>query len=208
VVSLVDGIAGINTVQVGNLVGPSTVLTAVSQVNPIKVYFPISEREYLRIADGGAPGRVDWLSHASRIPLRLTLSDGTMYAYPGKIIFADRQVNTQTGTIQIVGEFPNPRNLLRPGQYARIQAPTGNTPEALMIPQAAVSQLQGTYQVTVISPNNRAQLRTVKVGPTVGTLWMITSGLKPGERVAAVGAEKVKDGDLVNPAPFKETENR
>jgi membrane fusion protein, multidrug efflux system len=107
-----------------------------------------------------------------------------------------------------VGEFPNPRNLLRPGQYARIQAPTGNAPGALMIPQAAVSQLQGTYQVTVISPDNRAQLRTVKVGPTVGTLWMITSGLKPGERVAAVGAEKVKDGDLVNPAPFKETENR
>jgi RND family efflux transporter MFP subunit len=208
VVSLVDGIAGINTVQVGNLVGPSTVLTAVSQVNPIKVYFPISEREYLRMADGGAPGSVDWLSHASRIPLRLTLADGTTYAYPGKIIFADRQVNTQTGTIQIVGEFPNPRNLLRPGQYARIQAPTGNAPGALMIPQAAVSQLQGTYQVTVIGSDNRVRLRTVKVGPTVGTLWMITSGLKPGEHVVAVGAEKVKDGDLVNPAPFKETENR
>lgn len=208
VVSLVDGISGINTVQVGNLVGPSSVLTAVSQVNPIKVYFPISEQEYLRMADGGAPGSVDWLSHASQIPLRLALADGTTYAYPGKIIFADRQVNTQTGTIQIVGEFPNPRNLLRPGQYARIQAPTGNAPGALMVPQAAVGQLQGSYQVTVISPDNRAQLRTVKVGPTVGTLWMITSGLKPGERVVAVGAEKVKDGDLVNPAPFKETENR
>ena len=208
VVSLVDGIAGINTVQVGNLVGPSAVLTAVSQVNPIKVYFPISEQEYLRMADGGAPGSVDWLSHASQIPLRLTLADGTTYAYPGKIIFADRQVNTQTGTIQIVGEFPNSRNLLRPGQYARVQAPTGNAPGALMIPQAAVSQLQGTYQVTVISPDNRAQLRTVKVGPTIGTLWMITSGLKPGERVVAVGAEKVKDGDLVNPTAFKETENR
>jgi RND family efflux transporter MFP subunit len=208
VASLVDGIAGINTVQVGNLVGPSTVLTAVSQVNPIKVYFPISEQEYLRMADGGAPGSVDWLTHASQIPLRLTLADGTTYAYPGKVTFADRQVNTETGTIQIVGEFPNSRNLLRPGQYARVQAPTGNIPGALLVPQAAVIQLQGTYQVTVIGADNRAQLRTVRVGPTVGTLWAITSGLKAGERVVAVGAEKVKDGDLVKPAPFKETEDR
>jgi RND family efflux transporter MFP subunit len=208
VASLVDGIAGINTVQVGNLVGPSTVLTAVSQVNPIKVYFPISEQEYLRLADGGAPGSVDWLTHASQIPLRLTLADGTTYAYPGKIIFADRQVNTQTGTIQIVGEFPNPRNLLRPGQYARVQAPTGNIPGAVLVPQAAVIQLQGTYQVTVIGADNRAQLRTVRVGPTVGMLWVTTSGLKAGERVVAVGAEKVKDGDLVKPTPLKETEDR
>jgi RND family efflux transporter MFP subunit len=208
VASLVDGIAGINTVQVGNLVGPSTVLTSVSQVNPIKVYFPISEQEYLRMADGGAPGTVDWLTHASQIPLRLTLADGSTYPHPGKIIFADRQVNTQTGTIQIVGEFPNPRNLLRPGQYARVQAPTGNISGALLVPQAAVIQLQGTYQVTVIGADNRAQLRTVRVGPTVGTLWAITSGLKAGERVVAVGAEKVKDSDLVSPAPFKETEDR
>src|ERR1700733_7767732 len=121
VVSLIDGIAGINTVQVGNLVGPSTVLTAVSQVSPIKVYFPISEQEYLRMADGGGPARVDFLTHASRIPLQLTLADGSVYPHPGRIIFADRQVNTQTGTIQIGGEFPNSKNLLRPGQYARIQ---------------------------------------------------------------------------------------
>src|SRR5579863_9713546 len=120
VLSLIDGIAGINTVQVGNLVGPSTVLTAVSQVNPIKVYFPVSEQEYLRLADGGAPGSVDFMTHASQIPLHLTLSDGSAYPHPGRIIFADRQVNTQTGTIQIVGEFPNSRNLLRPGQYARV----------------------------------------------------------------------------------------
>src|SRR6267154_1038334 len=143
VISLVEGIAGINTVQVGNLVGPSTVLTAVSQVSPIKVYFPISEQEYLRMADGGDPGR---------------------------IIFADRQVNTQTGTIQIVGEFTNSKNLLRPGQYARIQAPTGNITGALLVPQAAVNQQQGTYQVTVVGADNRAQLRTVAVGPRVGPL--------------------------------------
>jgi len=208
VISWIDGIAGINTVQVGNLVGPSTVLTAVSQVSPIKVYFPISEQEYLRMADGDAPGSVDWLTHASRIPLRLSLADGSTYPHPGRIIFADRQVNTQTGTIQIVGEFPNSRNLLRPGQYARVQAPTGNIMGALLVPQAAVNQQQGTYQVTVVGADNRAQLRTVQVGPTVGTSWVITSGLKPGERVVAVGAEKVKEGGLVNPTPYKETENR
>jgi RND family efflux transporter MFP subunit len=208
VTSLIDGIAGINTVQVGNLVGPSAVLTAVSQVSPIKVYFPISEQEYLRMADGGHPGSVDWLTHASRIPLRLTLADGSVYPHPGKIIFADRQVNTQTGTIQIVGEFQNSKNLLRPGQYARIQAPTGNIEGALLVPQAAVNQQQGANQVTVIGDDNKAHLRTVAVGPTVGTLWVITSGLKPGERVVAVGADKVKEGGLVNPTPYKETENR
>src|SRR5258708_4097677 len=120
VVSLVDGIAGINTVQVGNLVGPSTVLTAAPQVSPIKGYLPISDREYLRMADGGSPGSVDFLTHASRIPLQLTFADGSAYPHPGRIIFADRQVNTQTGTIQIVAEFPNSRNLCRPAQYARI----------------------------------------------------------------------------------------
>jgi RND family efflux transporter MFP subunit len=206
VTSLIDGIAGINTVQVGNLVGPSAVLTAVSQVSPIKVYFPISEQEYLRMADGGAPGSVAFLTHASRIPLQLTLADGSTYSYPGEIIFADRQVDTQTGTIQIVGEFPNSRNLLRPGQYARVQAPTGSITGALLVPQAAVSQLQGTDQVTVIGADNRAQLRTVHVGPTVGTLWVITSGVNPGERVVVVGADKVRDGQPVNPTPYKEKE--
>jgi RND family efflux transporter MFP subunit len=185
-------------------VAQSTVLTAVSQVNPIKVYFPISEQEYLRMADGSAPGSVDFLTRASRIPLKLTLADGSTYPHPGRIIFADRQVDTQTGTIQIVGEFPNSRNLLRPGQYARVQAPTGIIKGALLVPQSAVSQLQGTDQVTVIGADNRAQLRTVKIGPTVGTLWVITAGLKPEERVVAVGAEKVRDGQLVNPTPYKE----
>jgi RND family efflux transporter MFP subunit len=208
VTSLIDGIAGINTVQVGNLVGPSSTLTAVSQVSPIKVYFPISEHEYLRMADGGHPGSVDFITHASRIPLQLTLADGSSYPHPGRIIFADRQVNTQTGTIQIVGEFPNSKNLLRPGQYARVQAPTGSIAGALLIPQAAVNQQQGTYQVTVVGGDNRAQLRTVQVGPTVGTLWVIASGLKPGERVVAVGADKVKEGGLVNPTLYKGTEDR
>jgi RND family efflux transporter MFP subunit len=206
VISWIDGIAGITTVQVGNFVGQSTVLTAVSQVNPIKVYFPISEQEYLRLADGAAPGSVDFMARASRIPLKLTLADGSTYPHPGKIIFADRQVDVTTGTIQIVGEFPNSKNVLRPGQYARVQAPTGNIKGALLVPQSAVSQLQGANQVTVISADNRAQLRTVQLGPTVGTLWVVTSGLKPGEGVVAIGAEKVKDGQQVNRKPYKEKE--
>ena len=208
VISWIDGIAGITTVQVGNFVVQSTVLTAVSQVNPIKVYFPISEQEYLRIADRSFPGSVDWLTKASRIRLKLTLANGSTYSHSGKIIFADRQVDVQTGTIQIVGEFTNPGNLLRPGQYALVQAPTGNITGALLVPQSAVAQLQGSDQVTVIGADNRAQLRTVQLGPTMGTLWVITSGLKPGERVAVVGAEKVKEGGLVNPKPYKEMEDR
>src|ERR1700745_123064 len=208
VVSLIDGIAGINTVQVGNLVGPSTVLTAVSQVSPIKVYFPISEQEYLRMADGGGPGSVDFLTHASRIPLQLTLADGSVYPHPGRIIFADRPVNNQTGAIQIGVEFPNSKNLLRPGQYARIQTPPGNITGALLVPQAAVNQQQGTYQVTVVGADNRVQLRTVEVGPREGTLWVSTTGVQAGERIVAVGAEKAKEGELVNPTPYKETEER
>jgi len=208
VVSLVDGIAGIATVQVGNLVGPSTVLTSVSQVNPIKVYFPISEQEYLRMADGESPGSTNWLTHASQNRLQLTLADGSTYPHPGKIIFADRQVNTQTGTIQIVGEFPNSKNLLRPGQYARIQASTGKLDGALLVPQAAVNEQQGTYQVTLVGADNHAQLRTVEVGPRVGSLWVITSGLKAGERVVATGAEKARNGEPVNTKPYKQSEER
>jgi RND family efflux transporter MFP subunit len=206
VVSLIDGIAGITSVQVGNLVGPSTALTSVSQVNPIKVYFPISEQEYLRMADGGDRGSVDWLTHASRIPLQLVLADGSSYLYPGRIVFTDRQVDTQTGTIQIVGEFPNPKRLLRPGQYAQIRALTEVLKGALLVPQAAVSQLQGSYQVDVVAANNQVEIRNVEVGPMAGTQWVIAAGLKPGERVVAVGSDKVRQGQVVTPTPFRETE--
>lgn len=208
VVSLVDGIAGVTTVQVGNLVGPSTILTSVSQVNPIKAYFPISEQEYLRMADGVAPGKVDWLTNASRIPLQLILADGTTYSYPGKIVFADRQVNPQTGTIQIIGEFPNPKNLLRPGQYAQIRALSEVLKGALLVPQAAVNQLQGSYQVVVVAADNKTQIRKVEVGPTTGTSWVITAGLRPGERVVTVGMEKVSDGQVVNPTRYQEGEDQ
>jgi len=155
-------------------VGPSTVLTAVSQVSPIKVYFPISEQEYLRMADGGGPGSVDFITHASRIPLRLALADGSTYPHPGKIIFADRQVNEQTGTIHDRGRVPQFQKSVAPGtirarSYANRQHHRSATGAA-----GAVSQQQGTYQVTVVGADNRAQLRTVAVGPRVDTLWVIT----------------------------------
>jgi len=146
----------INTVQVGNLVGPSTVLTAVSQVSPIKVYFPISEQEYLRMADGGGPGSVDFNHARFTNPIAVDSRRRRTYRHPGRIIFADRQVNTQTGTIQIVGGVHQFQESIATGQYARIQAPTGNITEALLVPQAAVNQQQGTYQVTVVGTDNRA----------------------------------------------------
>ena len=204
--SLIPGIAGIATVQVGNLVSPSKVLTAVSQVNPIKVYFPISEQEYLRIAGRIAPGTVDLLSSAQRIPLTLILSDGSTYRYTGRILFAARQVDAQTGTIRLVGAFPNPRNLLRPGEYARVRALTEILKGAVLAPQRAVTQLQGSYQVAVVGTDHRTQIRTVQVGQTVGPLWVISQGLKPGEQVVSEGAQKVRDGELVTPKIVLEKE--
>jgi membrane fusion protein (multidrug efflux system) len=200
--SLIPGIAGIATVQVGNLVGPSTVLTTVSQVDPIKVYFPINEQQYLQIAGGGKSGSVDFVSHASAIPLQLILSDGSTYPYHGRILFADRQVDPATGTIQVVGSFPNPHHLLRPGLYARVRAQTAVLKGALLVPQQAVSELQGSYQVVVVGADNRVTLRSVQVGQTVGSMWVITSGLKPGERVVAEGTQKARPGALVIPKPF------
>ncbi|MFZ0661846.1 MAG: efflux RND transporter periplasmic adaptor subunit [Acidobacteriaceae bacterium] len=200
--SIVSGIAGIAQVQVGNLVSPGTVLTGVSQVNPIKVYFPITEQEYLAIAGRLAPGTVDLLSAAASIPLQLTLADGSVYRYSGRILFADRQVDQQTGTIQIVGALPNPKRELRPGQYARVHALTRTLKNALLVPQSSVTQLQGSYQVTVVDANNRAQIRTAEVGPTMGTMWVVTSGLQPNERVIAEGSDKVKNGEQVTPKPY------
>jgi RND family efflux transporter MFP subunit len=200
--SLIDGIAGIATVQVGNLVGPTAVLTSVSEVNPIKVYFPIGEQEYLRIAQRIAPGTVDFLSRSAAIPLQLTLADGSVYPYRGRILFANRQVDPQTGTIQIVGDFPNPKGILRPGEYARVRALTGTLKNALLVPQAAVTQIQGGYQIDLVAPGNRVQIRSVEVGPQVGTDWVIASGLQPGDRVVAEGTQEVRDGETVTPRPY------
>jgi len=200
--SLITGIAGIAQVQVGNLVVPSTVLTAVSQVNPIKVYFPISGDEYLQIANKIGPGTVDLLSSTSSIPLQLMLSDGSTYPHSGKVLFADRQVDQQTGTIRIAGAFPNPDNILRPGQYGRVRAVTQMRKGALLVPQRAVTELQGSYEVAVVGPDNKVTIRSVEVGQRVDTLWIINKGLNPEDRVVAEGTLKVKDGSTVTPVPF------
>jgi RND family efflux transporter MFP subunit len=200
--SLISGIAGIAQVQVGNLVTPSTVLTGVSQVDPIKTYFPISGEEYLRIADKIHPETVNLLSSSAPIPLQLILSNGSMYARSGSILFADRQVDQQTGTIRIAGAFANPGNILRPGQYAKVRAITQILKGALMVPQRAVSQLQGSAQVAVVGAGNKITIRAVQTGERVDSMWVIRSGLVAGDRVVAEGVQKVKDGSTVTPTPF------
>lgn len=200
--SLISGIAGIAQVQVGNLVAPTTVLTAVSQVSPIKAYFPISGTEYLRMAGRMSPGTVDLLSARNRIPLQLILSTGDTYPYEGRILFANRQVDQQTGTIQIVGEFPNPERILRPGETARVRAVTERLQGALLVPQPAVIELQGGYEIAVVGEGNKVTIRTVQVGEQAGTQWVITKGLQAGERVVVEGTQRVRDGMAVNPQPY------
>lgn len=206
--SLVGGIAGIAQVQVGNLVSPTTVLTAVSQVNPIKAYFPITGNEYLAIADrlnvvgSRAGSTVNLLSSKKPIPIELILSNGNKYRYPGRILFANRQVDTATGTIQIVGAFPNPDRILRPGQTGQVRAMTELRQNALVVPQRAVIQLQGQYEVAVVNAENEIAIRPVDVGPQVGSEWVINQGLKAGERVVAEGLERVHDGMKVSTKPY------
>jgi RND family efflux transporter MFP subunit len=200
--SLIDGIAGIAQVQVGNLVTPLTVLTAVSQINPIKADFPISGTDYLRIASRVGGGTVNLLSRTNPIPLELILTNGKTYGYRGKILFANRQMDSQTGTIQIVAAFPNPGNILRPGQTARVRAITELIRGALLVPQRAVTELQGSYQLAVVQPSNKVTIRTVQVGEQVGSMWIINQGLKLGERVVAEGSQVVRDGMVVTPEPY------
>lgn len=200
--SLIDGIAGIAQVQVGNLVTPSTVLTAVSQVSPIKAYFSISGVEYLQIASKVSAGTVNILASANPIALELILANGETYGYKGKILFANRQMDSQTGTIQIVGSFPNPGRLLRPGETVRVRAVTVVERDALLVPQAAVTQLQGGYQLAMVGSQNKVSIRTVQVGEQVGMMWIITHGLERGQRVVVEGTEQVRDGMVVAPEPY------
>jgi RND family efflux transporter MFP subunit len=200
--SLISGIAGITQVQVGNLVTSSTVLTGVSQVDPIKTYFPISGEDYLRIADKIHPDTVNLLSSAAPIPLQLILANGSTYDRSGSILFADRQVDQQTGTIRIAGAFANPGNILRPGQYAKVRAVTQIIKGALLIPQRAVTELQGSAQVAVVGADNKISIHAVQTGERVDTMWVIRSGLIAGDRVVAEGVQKVKEGSTVTPIPF------
>jgi len=200
VTSLVDGVAGIAEVQMGNLVGPSSRLTSVSQVDPIKVYFPVSEQEYLRAKHVSSSGQAMDLFDSSP---ELILADGTVYAHKGKVLMTDRQVDPNTGTIRLVAAFPNPGNVLRPGQYGRVRIRTSMEKNALLVPQTAVQELQGGYQVALVTGDPKVIIRSVKVGEKVGTMWVIDEGLTRGDQVIVEGVDKVKDGTSVVPKPAK-----
>jgi membrane fusion protein (multidrug efflux system) len=192
----IDGVAGVAQTQVGNLVTPaSNPVTTVSTLDPIKVNFTVSEQEYLSFR------RQD--TAIKRLQLDLILSDGTIYPHHGQFAFADRQVTESTGAIQLTGLFPNPGNVLRPGQYGRVRTVIGTTTGALLVPQRAVSEMQGTYLVEVVDSGNKVNIRPVKTGDRVGSEWVINDGLKPGERVIAEGVMKVAPGMQVNPKPFR-----
>ena len=194
--SLVDGIAGIAQVQIGNLVNPTTVLTSVSQINPIKAYFSISEQEYLHYAERiNAETQKDAPSNGP--PFELILADGSVYPYRGMGLLTNRQVDITTGTIQVLCSFPNPRNLLRPGQFGRLRAAPEVRHNALLVPQKAVNELQGTYQLAVVGSDNQVSIRGVNVGDRVGPMWIVESGVKPGELVIVEGLQKVKNGSTV-----------
>jgi membrane fusion protein (multidrug efflux system) len=196
IASPIDGVAGIAKAQIGNLVGPGSIeeLTTVSTVNPIKVYIAISEQEYLKDAQNGG-GR-------SRQALELVLADGSIHPHPGKFAFADREVDQRTGTIRTAALFPNPGNLLRPGQFARVRARTKIKQGALLVPQRAVAELQGSFQVAVVNPDNKVDIRPVRAAERIDNLWVIDAGLKPGERVIVEGVQKARQGTAVNPRPF------
>lgn len=204
IISPIDGIAGLSKAQLGNLVGPGSanaVLTTVSQVNPIKAYIPLSEQQYLQFARAKQNGEA---AGDNNIPLELILADGSVYPQRGKFFFADREVNVKTGTIQVAVLFPNPGNILRPGQYARVRAVVRNRPGALLVPARAVTDLQGKSLVGVVNADNTVTIRPLKTAETVDSLIVVEQGLKPGERVIVEGVQKVKSGMHVTPKPYEE----
>lgn len=206
VTSLIDGIAAIATAQIGDLVGPATLLTTVSQVSPIKAYFAVSELEYLKMAASinGTRGRQQpWDARAG---LTLTLSDDRPYPHKGTFVAADREVDRGTGTIRLVAAFANPGNVLRPGQYGRVRAITGTEERALVVPQRAIVDLQGGYQIKILDAGNQVVFRTITVGERVGNLQIIRSGVKAGEQVIVGAPAAVRDGSVVTPKPFAPTE--
>jgi membrane fusion protein (multidrug efflux system) len=190
--SLIDGIAGIAKGQIGNLVGPTTLLTTVSQVDPIKAYVSMTESEY----------SIYTQTSPSDLAPELILQDEKTYSLKGAFIFADRQIDTGTGTILVAVAFPNPDNILRPGQFGRVRAVMSVKKNALLVPQRAVTELQGGDQVAVVGSDNKVTIKTVKVGETVGSLWVIDEGLQPDDRVVVEGIQNIKDGALVNPTPM------
>ncbi|WP_179581540.1 efflux RND transporter periplasmic adaptor subunit [Tunturiibacter gelidoferens] len=202
VVSPIDGLAGVSNSNVGDLVGTATKMTTVSQVNPIRAYFNISESDYL--------GRAQAIAHLVRggraqgkpIPIEFIQTNGTTFPAKGKIVLVNREIASQTGTIQIAAEFPNKDGILRPGGFGNVRIETGTNEHALLVPQAAVIEVQSMYQVVVVSPENKAMFRPVKVGERVGPNWIVTEGLKPGEKIIVQGFMKVRQGTPVTPKPY------
>jgi membrane fusion protein (multidrug efflux system) len=198
----IDGIAGQAQLQVGALVNlGSGPVTSVSTVDPIKVYFTVGEPQYLAWRKR-FPTETSRLAADKNLRLELILADGSTYAHEGTFYFADRQVNESTGAIRIAGLFPNPGNILRPGGYGKVRAAVRLQQDALLVPQRAVSELQGSYQIAIVDDKNKVSIRAVKVGDRVGSQWIIADGIKPGERVIAEGVQKVRPGMQVNPKPF------
>ena len=193
-VSPIDGIAGVATTQVGNLVSPSSsAVTTVSTLDPIKANFTVSEQEYLDLVSSGKA--------LDKLQLDLILSNGSAYPHKGRFSFADRQVDPATGAIQLTGLFPNPGNTLRPGQYARVHAAIGTQAGALLVPQRSVTETQGNYLVAVVDPNDTIRFAPVKVGRRVGSKWVVEEGLKPSERVVTDGLFHIQPGAPVTPKP-------
>jgi membrane fusion protein (multidrug efflux system) len=198
----VDGIAGISVAQIGDLISANTLLTTVSRVDPLKVTFPISEREYLKFADLiGRAMQAEKRAEKHGPPLELILADGRVYPEHGSIALPDREVDLKTGTITVVSYFPNPNSTLRPGLYAKVRVVTDTRKEALLVPQRAVQELQGSYRLAIVTAENKVSMRPVKMGARIGPLWVVEEGLKSDERVIVEGLLKVRDGAQVNPKP-------
>jgi RND family efflux transporter MFP subunit len=199
----IGGVAGIANPGIGDLVGPSDAnpLATISTVDPIKVYFQISEQDYLKVAQE----RIDAnrTNPAPPPPVEIILADGTLYPRQGKFSAVDRQVDNQTGTIRLAALIPNPDNVLRPGQFVRVRVTVRTMHGALLVPQRAVNELQTSFELAVVGADNKAEIRSVKVGERVGSLWVVEDGLKPGERVVVEGLQKVRDNELVKPAEWK-----
>jgi membrane fusion protein (multidrug efflux system) len=214
VYSPIDGIAGVSNSQIGDLVGTATKMVTISQVNPIWAYFNVSENLFLKFAPKVTQfieGKVK--PSQQTMPVELIQANDDPYSSKGRIIYVNRQVGTGTGTIQMAAEFPNPQAVLRPGGYGRVRIKTGDNANALLVPQPAVIEVQSEYQVIAITPDNKAMFRPVKVGDRYGPNWVITEGLKPGERVVVEGIQKVqtfaaqapllaKEGIPVNPKTY------
>lgn len=203
IISPIDGLAGTALAQIGDLVGPGgALLTTVSTIDPIKVYFTTSEQAYLAYRHQYT-NVTERATHEQELELQLLLADGSVYPLPGKFSFAGREVNPTTGTIQLIGLFPNPDAVLRPGQFARVRARTQTRKDALLVPQRAVNELQGSYQVAIVGDQNKVHIQSVTVGERVGSDWIIEKGLKPDDRVVVEGTQKAKEGTVVNPKPFE-----